>query len=65
MGSDSNLPVTQDAADVLDDFVVSYEMRVLPAHRTPGVLKDYVETAHERGVETIIAGATGAAISRA
>ncbi len=61
MGSDSDLPVMQDAADVLDDFDVSYEMRVLSAHRTPGVMKDYAETAHERGVKVIIAGAGGAA----
>ena len=61
MGSDSDLPVMEDAADVLDDFDVSYEMRVLSAHRTPGVMKDYAEQAHERGVEVIIAGAGGAA----
>ena len=61
MGSDSDLPVMEAAADVLDDFDVSYEMRVLSAHRTPGVMTDYAETAHERGVEVIIAGAGGAA----
>jgi len=61
MGSDSDLPVMQDAADVLDDFEVNYEMRVLSAHRTPGVMKTYAENAHERGVEVIIAGAGGAA----
>jgi 5-(carboxyamino)imidazole ribonucleotide mutase len=51
----------EDAADVLDDFEVGYEMRVLSAHRTPAVMKDYAETAHERGVKVIIAGAGGAA----
>ncbi len=61
MGSDSDLPVMEAAADVLDDFDVAYEMRVLSAHRTPGVMKEYAETAHERGVEVIIAGAGGAA----
>jgi len=61
MGSDSDLPVMEDAAEVLDQFDVSYEMRVLSAHRTPGVMKNYAETAHERGVEVIIAGAGGAA----
>lgn len=61
MGSDSDLPVMEDAADVLDDFDISYEMRVLSAHRTPGVMKEYAETAHERGIEVIIAGAGGAA----
>jgi len=61
MGSDSDLPVMEDAAAVLDDFDVAYEMRVLSAHRTPGVMKDYAETAHERGLQVIIAGAGGAA----
>lgn len=61
MGSESDLPVMQDAADVLDDFGVAYEMRVLSAHRTPAVMKEYAETAHERGLSVIIAGAGGAA----
>lgn len=61
MGSDSDLPVMEDAAEVLDDFDVSYEMRVLSAHRTPAVMKEYAETAHERGLKVIIAGAGGAA----
>jgi len=61
MGSDSDLPVMKEAATVLDDFDVDYEMRVLSAHRTPGVMKDYAETAHERGLNVIIAGAGGAA----
>ena len=61
MGSDSDLPVMEDAAEVLDEFDVSYEMRVLSAHRTPGVMKEYAETAQERGVKVIIAGAGGAA----
>jgi 5-(carboxyamino)imidazole ribonucleotide mutase len=61
MGSDSDLSVMEDAAEVLDEFDVAYEMRVLSAHRTPGVMKQYAETAHERGVQVIIAGAGGAA----
>lgn len=61
MGSDSDLPVMEQAAEVLDAFDVSYEMRVLSAHRTPGVMKDYAERAHDRGVKVIIAGAGGAA----
>lgn len=61
MGSDSDLPVMEDAAEVLDEFDVSYEMRVLSAHRTPSVMKEYAETAQERGVEVMIAGAGGAA----
>ena len=61
MGSDSDLPVMEDAADTLDEFGVSYEMRVLSAHRTPARMKEYAETALERGIEVIIAGAGGAA----
>lgn len=61
MGSDSDLPVMEEAADVLDEFDVTYEMRVLSAHRTPAVMKEYAETAHERGLQVIIAGAGGAA----
>ncbi|MFB6230109.1 MAG: 5-(carboxyamino)imidazole ribonucleotide mutase [Salinibacter sp.] len=61
MGSDSDLPVMENAAEVLDEFDVEYEMRVLSAHRTPGVMKEYAETAHERGVQVLIAGAGGAA----
>jgi len=51
----------EDAADLLDRFDVPYEMRVLSAHRTPGEMKAYAESAHERGVKVIIAGAGGAA----
>ena len=61
MGSDSDLPVMEDAAEVLDEFDINYEMRVLSAHRTPGVMKEYAENAHERGLQVIIAGAGGAA----
>lgn len=61
MGSDSDLPVMEQAAEVLDEFDVEYEMRVLSAHRTPAVMKEYAETACDRGVEVIIAGAGGAA----
>lgn len=61
MGSESDLPVMEPAAEVLQDFDVPYEGRVLSAHRTPGVMKDYAETAQERGLKVIIAGAGGAA----
>lgn len=61
MGSDSDLPVMEEAAEVLDDFDVPYEMRVLSAHRTPAVMKQYAEEAHNRGIKVIIAGAGGAA----
>ncbi|MFO8098625.1 MAG: 5-(carboxyamino)imidazole ribonucleotide mutase [Salinibacter sp.] len=61
MGSDSDLPVMDEAAEVLDAFDVSYEMRVLSAHRTPTVMHDYAEEAQARGLDVIIAGAGGAA----
>jgi len=61
MGSESDLPVMRDAADQFDAFDVPYEMRVLSAHRTPAVMQEYAETAHERGLKVIIAGAGGAA----
>lgn len=61
MGSESDLPVMQDAADLLDSFHLAYEMRVLSAHRTPAAMQEYAETAHKRGLKVIIAGAGGAA----
>jgi 5-(carboxyamino)imidazole ribonucleotide mutase len=61
MGSDSDLPVMQAAADVLDELKVPYEMTIVSAHRTPKRLYDYAETAADRGLQVIIAGAGGAA----
>jgi len=61
MGSESDLPVMEAAADVLDNFDVPYEMRVLSAHRTPAAMQEYAETAHKRGLKVILAGAGGAA----
>ncbi|MBX2820501.1 MAG: 5-(carboxyamino)imidazole ribonucleotide mutase [Rhodothermaceae bacterium] len=61
MGSESDLPVMEDAAKILADFSIPYEMRVLSAHRTPVAMQDYAESAHERGIAVIIAGAGGAA----
>ncbi len=61
MGSDSDLPVMQPAADVLKEFGVSYELTVVSAHRTPQRMLDYAQTAKERGLKVIIAGAGGAA----
>ena len=61
MGSDSDLPVMQDAAAILREFGVSYEMTIVSAHRTPGRLYDYAQTARDRGIRVIIAGAGGAA----
>lgn len=61
MGSESDLPTMRDAADVLTDFQVPFEIRVLSAHRTPRMMHEYAETAHKRGLKVIIAGAGGAA----
>ncbi len=61
MGSDSDLPTLQAAIDVCQEFGVSYEARVVSAHRTPQDMADYARTAHTRGLRVIIAGAGGAA----
>ncbi len=61
MGSDSDLPVMSEAAKVLEEFNVVYEILIVSAHRTPERMYDYAKTAHERGVRVIIAGAGGAA----
>ncbi|HJZ57517.1 MAG TPA: 5-(carboxyamino)imidazole ribonucleotide mutase [Gemmataceae bacterium] len=61
MGSRSDWETMQHAAAVLDQLHVSYEPKVVSAHRTPDLLFDYAETAEQRGLEVIIAGAGGAA----
>lgn len=61
MGSDSDLPTMQGAIDVCAEFEVAYEARVVSAHRTPLDMLEYGRTAHERGLQVIIAGAGGAA----
>jgi 5-(carboxyamino)imidazole ribonucleotide mutase len=61
MGSDSDLPTMQEAANVCTQFGVPYELRVLSAHRTPADMADYATTAHRHGLRVIIAGAGGAA----
>ena len=61
MGSDSDLPVMQDAADILRDLGVPFEMTIVSAHRTPQRLYDYARSAVDRGLAVIIAGAGGAA----
>lgn len=61
MGSDSDLPVMQGAADMLQELGVAYEMTIVSAHRTPGRLYSYSEQARGRGLKVIIAGAGGAA----
>jgi phosphoribosylaminoimidazole carboxylase PurE protein len=61
MGSDSDLPVMQAAAAMLDQFAVAYEIDIVSAHRTPEKLHDYASSAEARGLRVIIAGAGGAA----
>ena len=61
MGSASDLPVMQGAIDVLGEFGVACEARVVSAHRTPDVMMEYARTAADRGLRVIIAGAGGAA----
>lgn len=61
MGSDSDLPVMQKAAEILEKFGIDYEMTIISAHRMPDVFMDYAKTAEEKGFKVIIAGAGGAA----
>jgi len=61
MGSDSDWPTMKAAADVLTEFGVGFEARVVSAHRTPDLLFEYAEKAQPRGLRAIIAGAGGAA----
>jgi 5-(carboxyamino)imidazole ribonucleotide mutase len=61
MGSDSDLEKMQPATEVLDEFGVPHEVRVISAHRTPEVAHEFATTAADRGVEVIIAAAGGAA----
>ncbi len=61
MGSQSDLPVMQDAIDVLKLLGVAFEVSIVSAHRTPQRMFDYAENAAARGIKTIIAGAGGAA----
>ena len=61
MGSESDLPVMRQAADLLEELGVPFELTIVSAHRTPRRLFEYAETAVERGLRVIIAGAGGAA----
>ena len=61
MGSDSDLPVMQEAAAMLEQFGVGYELDIVSAHRTPEKLFEFSKNAHKRGIQVIIAGAGGAA----
>jgi 5-(carboxyamino)imidazole ribonucleotide mutase len=61
MGSDSDLPIMQQATDILKEFDIPFELTVVSAHRTPLRMVEYASTAKERGLKVIIAGAGGAA----
>ena len=61
MGSDSDWPIMKYAAEVLDDFNISYEAEVVSAHRTPDLMFKFAEDAEKKGFQVIIAGAGGAA----
>ena len=61
MGSTSDLPIMEDAAKILTEFGISYELTIVSAHRTPERMVEYAKTASDRGVQVIIAGAGGAA----
>lgn len=61
MGSTSDLPVMQDAIDILKEFGLEVEVDIVSAHRTPEKLFDFSKNAHTRGIQAIIAGAGGAA----
>lgn len=61
MGSDSDLPVMQQAAEMLRQFDIPYEMSIVSAHRTPERMVEFAKNAHLRGLRVVIAGAGGAA----
>ncbi|MGM3305072.1 5-(carboxyamino)imidazole ribonucleotide mutase [Anabaena sp. WFMT] len=61
MGSDSDLPTMKDAIAVCEEFAVECEVAIVSAHRTPERMVEYAQTAHQRGLKVIIAGAGGAA----
>ena len=61
MGRDSDLPVMKQAAEILEEFGIDYEITIVSAHRTPDRMFEYAKNAEERGIEVIIAGAGGAA----
>ncbi|HEY5122686.1 MAG TPA: 5-(carboxyamino)imidazole ribonucleotide mutase [Ignavibacteria bacterium] len=61
MGSDSDMPVMKQAAEILVDFGVTYEIKIASAHRTPDFMASYSKNAYKRGIKVIIAGAGGSA----
>ena len=61
MGSDSDLPVMQEAAEILDQLHINYEITIVSAHRTPKRMYEYAKSAQKRGLKIIVAGAGGSA----
>ena len=61
MGSDSDLPVMQEASKLLEEFGISYEINIVSAHRTPDWMYQYADSAAKKGLKVIIAGAGGSA----
>ena len=61
MGSDSDLPVMRQAADILKELEIDFELTIVSAHRTPNRLFNFAKSAHKRGIKVVIAGAGGAA----
>lgn len=61
MGSTSDMPVMQEAIDILTELNIEHEVNIVSAHRTPELMFDYAKSAHKRGIKVIIAGAGGAA----
>lgn len=61
MGSKSDLPIMHEAAEILGELGVSYEIDIVSAHRTPEKMFEYAKNAHKRGIKVIVAGAGGAA----
>ena len=61
MGSDSDLPIMRQAADILKDLEIEFELTIVSAHRTPSRLFNFAKSAHKRGIKVVIAGAGGAA----
>ncbi|HUH73390.1 MAG TPA: 5-(carboxyamino)imidazole ribonucleotide mutase [Chitinophagales bacterium] len=61
MGSDSDRPVMDDAAQILDEFQIPYTYTIVSAHRTPDRMYEFAKSAHQNGIKVVIAGAGGAA----
>src|SRR6218665_3111298 len=61
MGSTSDLPIMEDAAKILEEFGIPYELTIVSAHRTPERMVEYAKSASSRGIKVIVAGAGGAA----